>query len=390
MNTKKLTTAGWRSCAGFLLMATAAVLSFSCRKDHVDDKPLRDFDVINLVANNAKYHPVQPLDPTLINGFGVAWSSGGIAWVNSVGGHVSELYDVEGVKKRAVNIPSSNNVADSANGLPCGVVFTAGKGFRLPNGNGESLFAFTGFDGVLSAWNLASGNNAQFIHHPSNSRYTGMAMGTFNGRNFLYGANFELQRIDAWDSLFKPDGLAFRDPTLPQDYSPYNVQAIGDSIYVVYAKMGSDGHPVAGAGFGFVSIFTTNGQFLKRLASRGALNAPWGITMTPASFLEEKDVVDGGEGHGGYSNLTSSSQNRGIDRKSPVILVGNFGDGHINVFTANGDYLGQLQSHRQPIVIEGLWSLTFPPAGTTDPRRLYFSAGPASETDGVFGYIIKH
>ena len=390
MYTKKLTTVGWRSGSSSLLMATAAVLSFSCQKSHVDDKPLRDFDVINLVANKAKYHPVQPLDPTLINGFGVAWSSGGTAWVNSVGGHVSELYSVEGAKVRAVNIPSSNNIQDSAHGLPCGVVFTAGKGFNLPNGGGPSLFAFTGFDGVLSVWNAASGNNAKFIHHPSSSSYTGMAIGSFNGRNFIYGANFELKRIDAWDTAFKPDGLAFRDPTLPEDYSPYNVQAIGDSIYVVYAKFGSDGHPVAGAGFGFVSIFRTNGQFVKRLASRGTLNAPWGVTMAPASFLEDKDVNNGGEGHGSYGNVSANSQNKGFDRRSPVILVGNFGDGHINVFTPAGDYLGQLQSHKQPIVIEGLWSLSFPPAGTTDPGRLYFSAGPANESDGVFGYLIKH
>jgi uncharacterized protein (TIGR03118 family) len=389
MYTKKLTAVGWRSGASSLLMATAAVLSFGCQKGHIDDKPLRDFDVINLVANKAKYHPVQPLDPTLINGFGVAWSSGGTAWVNSVGGHVSELYSVEGVRVRAVNIPSSDNIADSAQGFPCGVVFTAGKGFKMPDGS-NSLFAFNNFEGGMSAWNAAAGNNAKFISHPANSSYTGMAIGTFNKRNFVYGANFSLRRIDAFDTTFKMDGMAFFDPSLPQGYSPYNVQAIGDSIYVVYAKLGSDGHPVKGAGTGFVSIFTTSGVFVKRLASRGTLNAPWGITMAPASFLEDKDVNTGGEGHGGYDNITANSQSGGFDRKSPVILVGNFGDGRINVFTPNGDFLGQLQSHKQPIVIEGLWSLTFPPAGTTDPGRLYFSAGPASETDGVFGYLIKH
>lgn len=389
MYTKKLTAVGRRSGVSSLLMATAAVLSFSCQKGHVDDKPLRDFDVVNLVANKAKYHPVQPLDPTLINGFGVAWSPGGTAWVNSVGGHVSELYSVEGVRIRAVNIPLSANIADSAQGFPCGVVFTGGKGFNLPNGGGASLFAFANFDGALSAWNAAAGNNAKFLRHPANSSYTGMAIASFNKRNFVYGANFSLKRIDAFDTTFKPDGMAFFDPTLPQGYSPYNVQAIGDSIYVVYAKLGSDGHPVKGAGTGFVSIFTTSGVFVKRLASRGTLNAPWGITMAPASFLEDKDVESGeGHGDGGYGTNVAGYGN--IDRKSPVILVGNFGDGRINVFTPHGDYLGQLQSHKQPIVIEGLWSLTFPPAGTTDPGRLYFSAGPAQETDGVFGYLIKH
>ena len=73
-----------------------------------------------------------------------------------------------------------------------------------------------------------------------------------------------------------------------------------------------------------------------------------------------------------------------------VILVGNFGDGRINAFNANGDFLGQLRSHGNPIVIDGLWALMFPPTTSTiDPGRLYFSAGPDDEEDGLFGYIKK-
>jgi len=74
-----------------------------------------------------------------------------------------------------------------------------------------------------------------------------------------------------------------------------------------------------------------------------------------------------------------------------MVLVGNFGDGKINVYTPNGIFLGQLKHHGKPIVIEGLWAITFPPATATtiDPDRLYFAAGPDDEKEGLFGYIIK-
>jgi hypothetical protein len=76
--------------------------------------------------------------------------------------------------------------------------------------------------------------------------------------------------------------------------------------------------------------------------------------------------------------------------------VGNFGDGHINVYTLDGTYEGQLQSHNRTIVIDGLWALSFAPSTSTIPAgdtniadRLYFTAGPDKETNGLFGYLLK-
>jgi uncharacterized protein (TIGR03118 family) len=358
-----------------LLATTLLLLCFGCRKP-VDRDTLRDFKQVNLVANTSEYHPVT-IDTTLLNAFGIAWSSNGIAWVNSVGGHVSELYSSEGVIVRHnVNIPSPT---DSVGGLPCGIVFSSGKGFDLPNG--PSLFLFTGFDGVLSGWNPASGNFAQRLRHPANASYTGLAIAASNGRNLIYGANFGRSKIDAWDTKFSLVQLSFKDPELPSGYSPYNIQAVGDYLFVMYAKLGSDGHGVPGAGNGFVSVFNTDGSFVKRFASRGTLNIPWGVTMAPASFLDGKDMNTGSK---------DSYDCHDCESKDPVILVGNFGDGHINVYTPDGKYLGQLQSHKNTIVIDGLWALSFAPAGTgIDPARLYFTAGPDKEADGLFGYLIK-
>jgi len=145
---------------------------------------------------------------------------------------------------------------------------------------------------------------------------------------------------------------------------------------------------VAGPGKGFVDVFSTDGYLISRFASHGTLNLPWGVTAAPASFLDDKDL-SGGEG--GYkSKSTAGGSQGGHDSRDSVILIGNFGDGRINVFTEDGHFLGQLRDHDRVLAIEGLWSLSFPPAiADIDPGRLYFTAGPDREADGVFGYLIK-
>lgn len=48
-----------------------------------------------------------------------------------------------------------------------------------------------------------------------------------------------------------------------------------------------------------------------------------------------------------------------------------------------------LHSKGKPIVIDGLWALSFAPATATgvNPNWLFFAAGPKDEADGLFGYI---
>ena len=368
-----------------LLAITLVAVSFACRKNTVRPDDLKNFRQVNLVANSAEYHPVT-IDPTLLNAFGIAWSPNGIAWVNSVGGHVSELYNSEGaIVRTPVNIPSPT---DTIGGFPCGIVFSGGKGFNLTNG--ASAFLFTGFDGVLSGWNGASGNNAKRLKASAGNSYTGLAIASNGGHNFIYGANFGAKRIDVWDTAFHRIPMSFTDTRLPDTYSPYNIQAVGEFLFVMYAELStsgsSAGHAIAGAGKGYVSVFNTDGSFVKRFASGGSLNVPWGITAAPASFLENKDMGTDAKENAG-SNDNSVNRNPG----DPVILVGNFGDGSINVFNEDGSYLGKLKSHNQTIKIDGLWALSFAPSSATtiDPKRLYFTAGPSQEADGLFGYLIK-
>ena len=367
-----------------LLVVLLTGLSVSCRKANIDQNDLRNFQQVNLVSNNGADGPVLN-DPSLQNAWGIAWSPTGIAWVNSEASHLSHLYTGEGaIVRPAVNIPSPT---DTIGGAPTGIVFAGGAGFMLANGQ-PAAFLFAGDDGVISGWNGAAGNNALRIANNSpNSGYFGLALATWNGSHFLYAANFMAGKIDVWDTTFTPVHMPFNDPGLPASYSPFNIQAIGSWLFVMYAKVGPGGDEIHQVGLGLVDVFNPDGSFVKRFATGGTLNSPWGATMTPANFLSDNDMS--GVDASSLKNIPGISN---IDNdQEPGILIGNFGDGRINVYTLEGHFRGQLQKHKQPISIDGLWALSFAPTTATaiDPMRLYFSAGPKDETDGLFGYLIK-
>ena len=92
-------------------------------------------------------------------------------------------------------------------------------------------------------------------------------------------------------------------------------------------------------------------------------NSPWAVTLAPATF-----GAFGGE-----------------------ILVGNFGDGHVNAYDpVTGHFEGRLlNASGQPLTISGLWGLRFP-AGSLNavPGALYFTAGINDERDGLFGDLV--
>src|SRR5262249_36036424 len=137
-------------------------------------------------------------------------------------------------------------------------------------------------------------------------------------------------------------------------------------LWISYARQNRAKHdPVHGVGLGFVDIFTTDGDFVSRFASFGQLNAPWGMMVAPSNFGP------------GVSNH---------------ILVGNFGDGHINVFTPGGEFKGQLMTKKsggvEALVIAGGGKLLNGngAAGVTSDR-VYFSAGQDKEAKGLCGAL---
>jgi uncharacterized protein (TIGR03118 family) len=342
-----------------------AALSYgSLAKDNGKLKVKKNFEVVNLVANTNGYGAAR-VDPLLANAWGISWNPSGVAWISATNIGVSTVYNGTGAQVRsAVNIPSP---AAAMGGLPTGQVFSASTtDFLLPAPNGQpARFIFVGVDGVLSAWNGAAGNNAaRILNNSATSAYTGLAIGNYNGNTYLYAANFRTGHIDVWDRNWNSVTMPFTDPNLPAGYSPFNVQEIDGMLYVTYALVGPNGRDVPGLGNGYVDIYSTGGALVRRFVSGGQLNAPWGVAKAPMGFFDSTDTQG-------------------------MILVGNFGDGHINAYKSNGTHFGELWLHDAPIVIDGLWAITPPPVtSTTIPRdRLYFAAGPNHEMDGLFGYI---
>jgi len=309
-------------------------------------------DIPGLAANT---------DPNLKNPWGVSFSPTSPFWISDQGTNVSTLYTGTGAPQALVVTTPPTSGAPLG---PTGQVFnSSGGGFALPAGS-ASLFIFATLSGTIDAWN--AGTVATVVATTPNSVYTGLAMGSNSSGSFLYAANFAGGRIDVFNSTFAPTTLAgaFVDPSLPAGYVPYNIENVDGSLYIAYSQVNPATQQAAkGAGLGVVSVFDTDGNFIRRLVSNGGqLNAPWGVTVAPASF-------------GDFSSK---------------VLVGNFGDGTINAFDpSSGAFLGTLQdANGSPIANNSLWALKVRTGGAgVDPNALYFTAGINDEVNGLFGSI---
>jgi uncharacterized protein (TIGR03118 family) len=202
------------------------------------------------------------------------------------------------------------------------------------------------------------------VSHSDTAVYKGLALDHSASGPMLLAANFHDNRIDVFDGSFTqlPDTGMFSDPSLPAGYAPFNVAEIGQQIFVTYAKQDADAHDdVAGPAHGFVDAYTQEGTFVRRFATHGVLNSPWGMTIAPPTF-------------GQFAN---------------DLLIGNFGDGRIHAFDPNtGEVLGVLRGTKgAPLVIDGLWGLLVGDAAAGGPDAVWFSAGPDDEAHGLLGIL---
>jgi uncharacterized protein (TIGR03118 family) len=318
------------------------------------------FTVTNLVTDDQSVNAAQITDPNLLNAWGISYSPTSPFWVSSNEAGLSVLYRVDPVTNATtklgleVTIPGAGNVT--------GQVFNAG--IAAGNFNGDN-FLFVSEDGTISGWRGALGTNAEVLQtaSPTNS-YKGAALSVIGADAYLYSANFASGKIDVLKGNAAAPDLAgsFTDPNIPTGYAPFNIQLLGNTLYVTYALRDPvSGDDVAGPGNGFVSAFGLQGNFIGRVASDGTLNSPWGLALAPLSF-------------GQFAG---------------DLLVGNFGDGRINVFDSSNTFLGQLLGAGGiPLEIDGLWGLIPGNGGSAgNPQSIYFSAGPGDEEHGLFGVL---
>jgi len=303
----------------------------------------------------------QHVDPNLVNPWGMSVSPSGTIWVSDNGTGVSTLYHQDGTAvDLVVTIPTSKQ--NRGTGNPTGQVFNGTEFFQVTK-NGTSAparFIFVSEDGSISGWNptvdpmnaiIAVDNGTN--HGVNRAIYKGATLGVANDHNFLYATDFHTGHVHTFDENFhqvNPGG--FVDPNLPAGYGPFGIRNFNGEIFVTYAKQDhAREDDVACPGCGFVNVFDTSGNFLRRLISNGNLNAPWGLALVEGSNL----------------------------------WVGNFGDGLINNYDpVTGNFIETLmRADGTPLQFDGLWDLL--PLGS----GVYFTAGIADEEHGLFGIITE-
>jgi len=327
------------------------------------------------IPGNARF-----LDPNLVNPIGIAMSGGSPDWIANGGSGVATLYNTLGQPQTlVVSIPSPGNPTGGA--APTDDVFNiapANTAFQVTDGvhTASALFMFATTGGTIVGWNPAVDPTGQFagpngvstfgavaVNHSSvGADYRGLAIANNGVATLLYAANFGQGTIDVFDEHFTPASLgpgAFKDPNLPAGFVPFNVQELGGHVFVTYAQKN-------GAGGGLIDEFNLDGTFVARIASNGPggpLEAPWGLAIAPSSF-------------GSLAGM---------------LLVGNHGDGIIDVFDPSGNnaLLAELaDSAERLLAIPGLWGLAVG-NGTNggDSNSILFTAGINGGRDGMFGSL---
>lgn len=321
----------------------------------------------NLVSDGAVAAAVT--DPNLKNPWGSADFPGGPIWIADNGTGVSTLYDGLGnIVPLTVTIPPPHGAPAGTKATPTGMVWNPNSQQFLVAPQLAALFIFATEDGTISGWN-AMANQHTAVLKVDNSEggngavYKGLALATNSTGVFLYATNFRAGTIDVFNSKFQQVKLSgsFTDPNIPSGYAPFGIALIDGNLFVTYALQDAAKHDdQKGPGRGFVDVFDTDGNLISRFASHGALNSPWGIARAPLNF----------------------------GPASGRILIGNFGDGRINIFDSNGSFDGQLSDPtHKAITIDGLWSIRFGTGEAANPNKLYFTAGTNGEADGLFGSL---
>jgi len=316
---------------------------------------------VNLVSDEASVALLQ--DTNLVNAWGTSLSGASPFWVSANGTGKALLYTVTNHPQGVVVVTKVGlEVTIPGKGTPTGQVFNGQGGF-----NGD-IFLFVSEDGTVSGWRPALGSSAEVLATRASGVYKGVTLTTSSNRPVLLAANFAQGTIDEYDTNAALIGK-FSDTNAPAGYAPFNVQQLEGMVFVSFAKQDTAKHDhVPGPGHGLLDVLNPDTGLFTRLVTGSdaggrfdAINSPWGLAITPGSFGSHADQL----------------------------LVANFGSGTIMSFDDQGRFQGLLEGPEEnPLVIDGLWGLTFGNAGSAgNPDTLFFSAGPDGKTHGLFGSI---
>ena len=345
------------------LFLAAALLTLACMPASAWGDRDRDgeYQQTNLVSDLPGVALLQ--DTNLVNAWGMSFSATSPFWISDNGSGLSTLYAVTYNTNGTVKVVKQGlQVGIPGEGNPTGQLFNSTGGFH------GDIFIFAGEDGTISGWRGALGTTAELLVTRANAVYKGITLITTAKGPMLLAANFREGTLDAYGTNLTL--LAqYADPKAPKGYAPFNVQLLGEMVFVTFAKQDAAKHDdAAGPGRGLIDVFDPATGKFHRLATGSAaggrlyeINSPWGLALSPTNF-------------GGHANQ---------------LLVGNFGSGTIMAFEPDGDFRGLLEGrHEEPIVIDGLWGLAFGNGGNAGrPGTLYFTAGPNGEANGLFGAL---
>jgi uncharacterized protein (TIGR03118 family) len=333
--------------------------------------PGNNYTVTPLVSDMPGIAPTT--DPNLQNSWGLARSATSPWWVADNGTDKTTVYNGAGALQSINNDPFKG-----VPGAPTGAVFSGISGqfqvgtSQTPNTLATSNFIFDSEDGTISAWRSPSAAALVTVPASPGAEFKGLAISNGALGPRLYATDFGNGKVDVFDGGWTPVNTpgAFVDPNLPKGFAPFGIQTIGtppqpQHVFVTYGIQGPGGDEIDRNGAGIVDEYDLDGTFVQRVATRGFLNAPWGLAMAPAGW-----PAVGGD-----------------------LLIGNFGNGKIHAFTQQPDGSfkkdGALRDENgKKIAIDGLWALEFGNSGSNgDGNTLFFTAGPNDEADGLFGTI---
>lgn len=316
----------------------------------------------NLVANVSGLGAAV-VDPKLVDPWDIARSTSSPWWVADRATGVATLYDGAG-KKTALTVTVPH-------GSPTGQIFNGSADFALAPGK-PATYLFVSLTGTISGWNPAvnATKAIQKVAPSAKSVLTGMTIAQVGKTQYLYVADLKQAKVSVYNTKFAPVSLgahAFVDPDLPKGYAPFNVQNIGNNIYVAYAQQNTAKNFVNfGAGLGYVDVFSPAGQLIRRLQHGSWFDAPFGLVLAGTDF-------------GSFSHK---------------LIVGQFGSGTLAAFDdQTGKFEGYITDKNSKVIsIPGLWAVSFG-AGQPSPQSsgpgnaLYFAAGIKSGNGGLFGTL---